>query len=351
MKTIINLVDNLFTNLMSLFNMVPTGSVQTKIYSSLDFFIFVLIELTFLFIVISALVTLLLNWIGEERLRKVINRNSIISNIAASTLGALTPFCACSTVPMAKGFLKAKLNIGIIMSFIIASPLLNPIIIIAMYAMIGLKGTIIYFCTVYLGSILFGGLMNNFNYAKYVKADYADTKSACETSCAPKEEKTSCCETKKEEKTSCCSTKKPKEEKKAGPIRIAFRSAIKDYKDVFVYLIIGIAIGAGIYSWVPEEFIAKMSLYIGDYISIPISALIGIPLYIRAETAIPIGMTLINKGMSSGAVVALIIGGAGMAIPEMTMLASIFKKNLIAILVSIIFLTAVVTGILFNLIL
>lgn len=85
--------------------------------------------------------------------------------------------------------------------------------------------------------------------------------------------------------------------------------------------------------------------------AIPVAAVLGIPLYIRAETAIPIGLALMGKGMSIGAVISLIIGGAGMAIPEMTMLASIFKKQLVAMIVLVIFLPAVVSGYLFNILL
>ena len=85
--------------------------------------------------------------------------------------------------------------------------------------------------------------------------------------------------------------------------------------------------------------------------AIPVAAVLGIPLYIRAETAIPIGLALMGKGMSIGAVISLIIGGAGMAIPEMTLLASIFKKQLVAMIVLAIFLTAVISGYLFNMLL
>lgn len=83
----------------------------------------------------------------------------------------------------------------------------------------------------------------------------------------------------------------------------------------------------------------------------PAAAILGVPLYIRAETAIPIGVALMGKGMSIGAVIALVIGGAGMAIPEMSMLASIFKKKLVAMIVAVIFLTAVISGYLFNILL
>jgi uncharacterized membrane protein YraQ (UPF0718 family) len=114
--------------------------------------------------------------------------------------------------------------------------------------------------------------------------------------------------------------------------------------------LIGVAIGAAIYGYIPQDLVTNLAGP-GNPFAIPIAAIIGVPLYIRAETAIPIGLALAQKGMSMGAVMALIIGGAGMAIPEMAMLASIFRKRLVAAMVVVIWTTAVVAGYLFNAIL
>ena len=130
-------------------------------------------------------------------------------------------------------------------------------------------------------------------------------------------------------------------------MQVAFFSAWRDFRAVLVYLLIGVAIGAGIYGYIPQDLVARLA---GpeNPLAIPVAATIGIPLYIRAETAIPIGLALSQKGMSMGAVIALIIGGAGMAIPEMAMLASIFRTRLVASIVLVIWTTAVSTGYIFN---
>lgn len=101
-------------------------------------------------------------------------------------------------------------------------------------------------------------------------------------------------------------------------------------------LIIGVALGAMIYGYMPGDWVLKIAGHDNPF-AIPVAAIIGVPLYIRAETAIPIGVALMGKGMSIGAVIALVIGGAGMAIPEISMLASIFKKELVAMIVAVIF--------------
>lgn len=135
-----------------------------------------------------------------------------------------------------------------------------------------------------------------------------------------------------------------------GKVKAAFAGAWRSLRPIMGYLLIGVALGAGIYGYMPQDFVMKIAGPDNPF-AIPVAAVLGIPLYIRAETAIPIGLALMGKGMSIGAVIALIIGGAGMAIPEMTMLASIFKNRLVAMIVLVIFLTAVVSGYFFNILL
>ena len=118
---------------------------------------------------------------------------------------------------------------------------------------------------------------------------------------------------------------------------------------VFV-LSIGVVLETGLYGYMPQDFVMKVAGSDNPF-AVPAAAVLDIPLYIRAETVIPIGVALMGKEMSLGAVIALVIGDAGMAIPEISMLASIFKKKLVAMIVAVIFLTAVVSGYLFNVLL
>jgi hypothetical protein len=128
-----------------------------------------------------------------------------------------------------------------------------------------------------------------------------------------------------------------------GKLRRAFIGAWGDFRGVLTYLLIGVAIGAAIYGYLPSDFITRIA---GPQnpLAIPVAAIIGVPLYVRAETVIPVAVALTQKGMSLGAVIALIIGGAGMSIPEMSMLAGIFKTRLVAVFVAVVFLTAVLAG-------
>lgn len=298
---------------------------MNTLVETLEYFVFITFELIALFMLISAAVEIILMYIPQEKIKKWLSGRGILGNIMAAGFGALTPFCACSTIPMTVGFLNAGVPFGSTMSFLIASPLLNPIIIGMLGAMVGVKAMIIYFVIAFVASVLFGFILEKTGMQRYVK-NVRLKGGHTETG----------------------------ENKRAWPmkrkLREAFVSAWGSLRPIMGYLLIGVALGAGIYGYMPQDFVLKIAGP-DNLFAIPIAAVLGIPLYIRAETAIPIGVALMAKGMSIGTVIALIIGGSGMAIPEMTMLASIFRKKLVAVIVAVIFLTAVIAGYLFNILL
>ena len=302
---------------------------MNTLIDTLRYFVLITIELIALFVFISVLVEIILMYVPEEKIRRRLSGAGVFGNIVAAGFGALTPFCACSTIPMTVGFLNAGVPFGSTMSFLIASPLLNPIILGMLGAMVGIKAMVAYFVIAFLCSILFGFLLEKIGAQKYVKN--VRLKPA-----------------------SCCAGSHEVVDKHSLPfpskLKVAFAGAWDSLRPIMGYLLVGVALGAGIYGYMPQDFVMKIAGPDNPF-AIPVAAVLGIPLYIRAETAIPIGLALMGKGMSIGAVISLIIGGAGMAIPEMTMLASIFKKQLVAMIVLVIFLTAVVSGYLFNILL
>jgi uncharacterized membrane protein YraQ (UPF0718 family) len=300
---------------------------MNNLVNTLEYFLLITAELTLLFLGISLIVALLLTYIPQEKLRQWLTRRGVWGNVLGAVVGSLTPFCACSTIPMTLGMLNAGAPFGPIMSFVIASPLLNPIIISMVWALMGIKACLLYFAVTFVGSILFGIGLEKMGGAHFVKRVRL--------------------------KPSCCGGPQPSEAEPATfsqRLKTAASSAWDDFRSVLIYLLIGVAIGAAIYGYIPQDLVTNLAGP-GNPFAIPIAAIIGVPLYIRAETAIPIGLALAQKGMSMGAVMALIIGGAGMAIPEMAMLASIFRKRLVAAMVVVIWTTAVVAGYLFNAIL
>ena len=292
------------------------NSLETSLY----FFAFIMVELSLLFIGISTIIGVLLVYISDDKLKRWLSHKGAFGNILGALMGGLTPFCACSTIPMTVGMLKARVPFGPVMSFVVASPILNPIVLSMMVALLGIKAGIIYAAVSFMAAVLFGLILDKLGFSKQVKNVIV---------------------TGGQQDDAILETFKDK-------LRHAIGSALKDYRAVFIYLVIGVAIGAVIKGFIPQNLIVSVA---GPQnpAAVPVAAVIGIPLYIRATTAIPIGLALIQKGMSVGAVIALIIGGAGMAIPEMSLLASIFRPRLVGALVGVIFLTAVTAGLLFNL--
>lgn len=294
---------------------------MNTLFETLQYFLIITLELTVLFIGISTLIGIILQYLSQDKIHKWMAGRGIWGNIMATVAGAITPFCACSTIPMAKGLLDAGASFAAILSFIIASPLLNPIILAMLLALVGWQACLVYFILVFGLSVVLGLIFGKFGSVGIGKQD-----SGCR-----------------------CSADIPKEHLNTFSKKLhrAFWSAVGDFKSVFWYLIIGVGIGSLIYGYLPEDIVLRFAGGKNPF-AIPIAALIGIPLYIRTETAIPIGLALMQKGMSVGAVIALIIGGAGMAIPEMTMLASIFKRKTVSVIVVAVFMTAVISGFVFN---
>ena len=136
---------------------------------TLEYFVFITFELIALFMLISAAVEIILMYIPQEKIKKWLSGRGILGNVMAAGFGALTPFCACSTIPMTVGFLNAGVPFGSTMSFLIASPLLNPIIIGMLGAMVGVKAMITYFILAFIASVLFGFVLEKAGMQKYVK--------------------------------------------------------------------------------------------------------------------------------------------------------------------------------------
>lgn len=299
---------------------------MNTLLNTLDYFGFIFLELVVLFLSISTAISLMLQYVPRERFGRYLSGRS--GYLMGALLGSVTPFCACSTIPLTLGLLNAGVSIGPILTFVLVSPLLNPIIVGMVWTLIGWKACLIYFSACFFSAILGGWLMKLSHAERYVR------KFA--------ERGTRCCSGDASEPAGLATFR--------GKLKKAFSDAYGDLQRVLIYLIVGTAIGATIYGYIPQEWIVSLAGPENRF-AIPVAALVGVPLYIRAESAIPIGLALVQKGMSLGAVIALIIGGAGMAIPEMSMLLSIFNVRIVAAIVVLIFFTAVIGGYLFDILL
>ncbi|RQM87355.1 permease [Staphylococcus xylosus] len=282
-------------------------------------FLMLFFELLVLFIIVSFIVSLIQQIVSEEKIKSLLSKpNQAINYILGMIFGAITPFCSCSTIPILAGLLNSKVPFGPAMSFLIASPLMNPLMLFMLWALLGWKVAIVYFLVLAVFSILTGLVFSKMNLANSYKGVNVKGDGFF-----------------------------------ANKTGSRFKQALNDawafLYPMLPYLFIGVFIGAFIYGFVPETFITKYAS--GDGIlSVFIASIIGIPMYIRPETMLPIAEALVSKGMSLGTVVALIIGGAGASIPEVVLLSKLFKKKFVISFIIAILVVAIATGLIVNLI-
>jgi uncharacterized membrane protein YraQ (UPF0718 family) len=265
---------------------------NNMLQETLNMFVFLTLELTTLFLLISYLVGVLQVYIPPEKIQSILSDKHGKGYVIAGFLGAITPFCSCSTIPFLKGLLRAKAGFGSMMAFLFASPLLNPIIIGLFAVTFGISVTVFYFVIAMSVSIIAGYSLEKLGFEKYIKPEAYLTPApkGCKTSCSGKAEPVS-------------------------KWKAIWQTTWTDFKKVLPYLIGGIAIGSLIYGFMPTEWVAKYASSDNPF-AIPVAAVIGIPLYIRAEAVIPLSAALAAKGMGLGAVMALIIGSAGASLTE-----------------------------------
>lgn len=320
--------------------------MSQNLHDALGMFAFLAVELSILFLVVSFLVGLVQWKIPAENIQNLLGHQRRRGYFIAAGLGAITPFCSCSTIPILKGLIKAKAGFGPMMVFLFASPLLNPIIVVLLFATFGLQLTLVYVISAFIVSVSGGWLLNRIGFEQYVRdAHYANSKAAdsccgstTESTTTIMKEAAACCSV-ENQSADCCDTKAIAK----TPFQRISKQAWSDFIDVLPYLLVGIVIGSVIYGFVPTDFLQQ---YAGsdNPLAIPLAAIIGVPLYIRAEAVIPLAYSLLAKGVGAGTVMALIIGSAGASLTELILLRSLFKTRLLVAFVAVVMAMAIGAG-------
>ena len=292
-------------------------------------FLYLLSELSFLFIGISFLVALIQVFISPYKIKNWLNKPSkIYSSILGAMLGSVTPFCSCSTIPLLVGLINGQAPFSGIFSFLITSPILNPAILTLMSAFFGLKATMIYAASTFLFAVITGYFLDRLGFRKEIyEVSISGDKGGTGSDWSQFQGVLI--------------------DKWKSAIVSALRSSLGLFKRILPFLILGAFIGAFIHEVLPVDLIKEFSGK-SSWWAIPAAALIGIPLYIRTETMIPLAAVLLSIGVAPGVLISMIIGGAGASIPEVALLSSIFKKKLIAVFLGSVFTIACITGYLFN---
>ena len=276
------------------------------------------------------LLALIIFWVGiirtfftPERTRKALEgKKTFTGNVMAATLGIVTPFCSCSAIPLFLGFVESGVPLGVTFSFLIAAPMINEVAVILLYGMFGWKVAAIYVGTGLVIAILAGWIIGLLKLEKWVEPWVYQTQMG---DGGLDEGKLSL----------------------ENRVSLGYDAVKEIVGKVWLYVALGILVGAGAHGYVPEEFMAALMGKSAWY-SIPLSVLIGIPLYSNAAGIVPIVSVLIEKGASLGTALAFMMSVIGLSLPEMVILRKVLKLPLIFTFMGIVGFGIMVVGYLFN---
>ncbi|MDD5696579.1 MAG: permease [Candidatus Pacebacteria bacterium] len=298
---------------------------STPLYSAVNFFVYDSIKILILLAVIIFIVSFVRTYFAPEKVRLYLARkNKYLGNVLASLLGIITPFCSCSAVPLFLGFVEAGVPLGATFSFLVASPMINEVALVMLLGMFGFKIAAIYIISGLLIAIFSGIIIDKFKLEKLL-ADFV-LKNKVNTNIEIKD--------------------------KSFKERISYANnyTLDIIKKVWMYVLIGIGIGAWIHGYIPADFLAKYASS-DNWLAVPLATLIGIPLYSNAAGIIPLIGALTEKGVAMGTALSFMMAVTALSLPEFIILKKVMKTKLIIVYASIVGLGIIFTGYLFNLIL
>jgi uncharacterized membrane protein YraQ (UPF0718 family) len=303
----------------TLFGMTP-GNHLTE---TLRFFVFEVPKVLLLLTLIIFLVGIVRSYFSPEKTRKALEGKSLFTgNIMASLLGIVTPFCSCSAIPLFLGFVEAGIPIGVTFSFLIASPMINEVAVVLLWGLFGWKTAVIYIVTGLFIAITAGWLIGRLNLRKWVQEWVFETQFGNSDDDVVRLNL-------------------------AERIRYGYNAVKEIVGKVWLYVVLGIAVGAAAHGYVPEDFMASLMGKSAWY-SVPLSVIIGVPLYSNAAGIIPIVSVLIEKGASLGTALAFMMSVIGLSLPEMIILKKVLKLPFIMIFAGIMAFGIMMVGYLFN---
>jgi uncharacterized membrane protein YraQ (UPF0718 family) len=296
----------------------------SQLGDALAFFLYDVPKIMLLLSGMIFLISILRTFFSPERTRALLGgKRQGIGNVLAAMLGIVTPFCSCSAVPLFIGFVEGGIPLGVTFSFLIAAPIINEVAVVMLLGLFGWKVAGLYIVSGLIIAIIAGMVIGRLNLERYVE-DFVWKMQASGA---------------------------VEGEKLTWPDRIqrAWESVKEIVGKVWPYVVVGIAVGAGIHGYVPESALVGI-MGKQAWWSVPAAVLLGIPLYSNAAGVIPIVSALMEKGASLGTVLAFMMAVVGLSLPETIILRRVLKPQLIAVFIGTVAVAIIITGYLFNLV-
>lgn len=296
-----------------------------RLTDALQFFIADTSKIFLMLVLIIYVVSYIRSYFPPERAKKILgHKREFLGNIMAALLGIVTPFCSCSAVPVFIGFLEAGVPLGVTFSFLISSPMVNEVALVLLLGLFGWKIALLYIGTGLLVALVGGFVIGRLQLENEVE-DYVYKIRMGEAAVTEKQSL-------------------------AERHRYAWQYTLDTFKKVWIFVLIGVAIGGFIHGYAPEGLLAKYAGR-GNWFAVPLAVLIGVPLYSNAAGTLPIVNALMEKGMPIGTVLAFMMSVTALSFPEFIILRKVIKPKLIGIYIAIVSLAIVAVGYIFNLLL
>ena len=290
---------------------------------AIRFFLYDTPKVLLLLTVIVFVVGIIRSFFSPEKTRKALEGKPLfIGNIMASLLGIVTPFCSCSAIPLFIGFVEGGIPLGITFSFLVSAPMINEVALVLLFGLFGWKTALLYVSTGLLIAMISGWIIGRLKLERFVESWVYEVKAGDFLSF--------------EHKITF-----------ADRIRAGYVAVVDIVSKVWMYIVAGIAVGAAVHGYVPENFMASI-MGKSAWWSVPLAVLIGVPLYSNAAGIIPILQALLEKGAALGTALAFMMSVIGLSLPEMIILRKVIKLPLIIIFVSIVAVGIMIVGFLFN---
>jgi uncharacterized protein len=292
---------------------------------AIRFFLYDTPKVLILLTVIVFVVGIIRSYFSPEKTRKALEGKPLfLGNVMAASLGIVTPFCSCSAIPLFLGFVESGIPLGVTFSFLVAAPMINEVALVLLFGLFGWKTALLYAGTGLIIAIVSGWVICRLKVERFVEEWVYEIKAG----------------------------DFQMEEVKVtfhDRIQAGYTAVIDIVSKVWIYIVAGIAVGAAVHGYVPENFMAS---FMGKeaWWSVPLAVLIGVPLYSNAAGIIPILQALLEKGASLGTALAFMMSVIGLSLPEMVILKKVIKLPLIVIFISVVATGIMIVGFLFNLI-
>ncbi|MRR16599.1 MAG: permease [Deltaproteobacteria bacterium] len=290
---------------------------------AIRFFLYDTPKVLILLTVIVFVVGIIRSYFSPEKTRKALEGKPLfLGNIMAASLGIVTPFCTCSAIPLFIGFVESGIPLGVTFSFLVAAPMINEVALVLLFGLFGWKTALLYASTGWLIAILSGWAIGRLKVERFVEEWVYEIKTG---------------DFQMEEAPLTFHDR----------IQAGYTAVVDIVSKVWIYIVAGIAVGAAVHGYVPENFMASI---MGKDVwwSVPLAVAIGVPLYSNAAGIIPILQALLEKGAALGTALAFMMAVIGLSLPEMIILKKVIKLPLIAIFIGVVATGIMIVGFLFN---